>query len=705
MNVDFLEKLNLSKDDYLYIEKSLGREPNELELWLFSAMYSEHCGYRHSKEYLKKLPRKNAVFYDENAGGIRIGEHAVLFKMESHNHPSAIEPFNGAATGVGGIIRDVLAMNARPIFLVDSLKFGKLDDNKTKYIFEGVIDGISSYGNCIGVPTLAGECDFDLAYTDNPLVNVMAAGIVKYDEVKFSAAKPDRCIVLLGSATMKDGIGGASFASKDLDQDDADNKISVQIAEPLMEKKLIEATLEILSSNLADACQDCGAAGILSSTSEMAAKGNCGIELHLDRVHVAQEYMLPYEIMLSETQERMMFCVLEENIELIKRISDKYEIPFTVIGRTLEQKVYRLYWHDNVVAELPPKLLSDAPFVPVKRDSAKKIKIEPAKTSANLSREKIISLVCNPSFASKEYIYSQYDYTVGARTAIAPLDKGIGAVYLHEENCYLGVATESKPHQVNLDPYSGAINTVFDAAGKLFAAGFRPLGITNCLNFANPNQSDVISQFDSVIQGMKKALCELGIGVVSGNVSFYNQTENYYVYPTPVVSMIGVCDADGGFISNKFTPNSELVLIGNISEHNFGGLYFNELYQTDETNFELEFLCRDAIRELYREKLISGCVRVTKGGVFGAVFKGLREFGFQASEALSEAGWFSEMQGRYVVSVSNLSAVCGYLDTLNLPYSTLGKVFGMDINLGDICVPYAELYDLYKNAIAKILST
>lgn len=705
MNAEFLEKLNLTHEDYTHIENSLGREPNELELWLFSAMYSEHCGYRHSKKYLEKLPRTNSVFYNENAGGIRIGEHAVLFKMESHNHPSAVEPFNGAATGIGGIVRDVLAMNARPILLVDSLKFGNLLDNKTKYIFEGVVEGISSYGNCIGVPTLAGECDFDEAYTDNPLVNVMAAGIVKYDEIKSAAAKPGRLILLLGSATMKDGIGGASFASKDLEEDNEENKISVQIADPLMEKKLIEATLEILSAKLADSCQDCGAAGILSSTCEMAAKGGCGIELYLDKVHVAQENMLPYEIMLSETQERMMFCVSEENLAGIRQISDKYEIPFAVIGRTVEERIYRLFSNGKLLAEVPPELLSEAPFVfvePAVLKISDKVSVEAA---GEISEEKIINLISNPSFASKEYIYSRYDYTVGARTAIAPRDKGIGAVYIYEEDCYLGFATESKPYQVNLNPYAGAVNTVFDAAAKLVASGFQPLGITNCLNFANPNQPETMAQFELVLEGMTDALKKLNIGVVSGNVSFYNQTENYFVYPTPVVSMAGICDSRCHFISAKFPVFHTLILIGNLSEYNFGGLYYNQLYQTDETNFAAEIQCSDVIRSLNQNKLISACIRVTKGGVFGALFKGLDGYGFTAFEAMSESAWFAEAQSRYLISVSDADKVCDILRRHGVSYRILGKVQGEQINLGSVSLSYQKLYSVYQDAIPRILST
>lgn len=692
MNVDkFLEQLNISKDDYNHIKKSLRREPNELELWLFSAMYSEHCGYRHSKKYLKKLPKKNAVFTDENAGGIRIGKHAILFKMESHNHPSAVEPFNGAATGIGGIIRDVLAMNARPIALLDSLKFGPLHLNKTKHIFEGVVDGISNYGNCIGVPTLAGECDFDEAYTDNPLVNVMALGIAPYDKIKTSSAQPDKAILLLGSATMKDGIGGASFASKDLDEEHKENRISVQIADPLTEKKLIEATLEILDKDLALSCQDCGAAGILSSTSEMAAKGNCGIELYLDKVHIAQANMQPYEIMLSETQERMMFCVENDKINAIENICEKYEIPFSVIGKTIKEEAYKLFVNGKKLADVPPKLLSDAPFVYVKPGKpAPKCHFEPVSESVNYSLyeqipEQIHALISSPNFASKEWIYSQYDYSVGARTVIPPKDKGIGAIHLFEEDCFLGISVESKPHQVNLAPYDGTINTVFDAAGKLIAAGFEPLGITNCLNFANPNDPETMFQFTQSLKGMEKALKKLKIPVCSGNVSFYNKSENYPVYPTPTICMVGRCNDFESIISNRFEDGMTLILIGKGSR---------------KTDYKEEKRLKNLIKKLNAEKLLPSCLRVTKGGTFGAIFKGLAplKLGFKAQTHFTGEELFEELQGRYIIAAYDIQKVIKHLG--NTSFKILGNVKKQMFSINDLSLDTNKLYDIYLKALS-----
>lgn len=687
----FLEQLNISKKDYSYILKNLKREPNELELYLFSAMYSEHCGYRHSKKYLSRLPRKfknkKAVFYKENAGGINIGEHSILFKMESHNHPSAVEPYNGAATGIGGIIRDVLAMNARPIALSDSLKFGDLKDTKTKIIFEGVINGISAYGNCIGVPTLEGECDFDNSYKDNPLVNVMALGIAKTEDIVTSQAQKDSLIVLLGSATMKDGIGGAAFASKDLNEEFEENRISVQIADPLMEKKLIEATLEILSKKLALSCQDCGAAGILSSTSEMAFKGNCGMNLYLDKVHLAQKNMKPWEIMLSETQERMMFCVKKEQLKSIEELSDKYEIPYSIIGETIDEKEYKLFWDEKLIADLPTELISDAPFVKVTPKKPKKTKT--VKAHPISVEQQITNLVEDPSFASKEWIYSQYDYTVGSKTVFPPKDKGASAIWLYEEDCFLGIATASRPKDTNLNPFEGTINTVYEAAKKLISSGFEPMGITNCLNFANPTKPETMWQFKQSVSGMAKVLKKLQIPVCSGNVSFYNESKNTKVYPTPTITMIGICKKFEDIKKRQFDTGETLLLLGK-----------NTGFCVD---FEHEDKLKKIIENLNSKNLIKTCLSVSKGGVFGTIFKGCTPKKLGAKINVSEK-LFEEHQGHYLLGINDTEAVSKLLDTKKTDYQIIGEITEKDFLIADNCFDSEKLFEKYKNRLKDLLS-
>lgn len=496
---------------YNYIKEKLNREPNEFELHLFSATYSEHCGYLHSKELLKLLPRDGAVFYNENAGGIKVGEHAILFKMESHNHPCAVEPFNGAATGIGGIVRDVLAMNARPAALCNSLKFG--DD---KRIIEGVVAGISNYGNSIGVPTVSTEVLYNERFTENPLVNVTAIGIAKYDEILTSSkAQAGQVLMLAGSATMKDGMGGASFASKKLSDEKKEDKLSIQIANPFMKKKLIEACLEIFSKKLVIACQDCGAAGILSSTSEVAFKSGVGVDIDLSKIHLGDATIKDFEIMLSETQERMLFVVEASTVTQIEKILNKYELEYSVIGKVTENGNYVVRQGEKILADIPADVLVTPP--PVKLDFTEIPVNDPPLKDIN-----------------SQYIYNQYDHTVGARTQFQPDEcPQFNSIYLWEEKCSLGIYT-----------FSSTVKNCFDAiknAGEVFKQrGYSPKGITNCLNFTNPEIPPTMSEFKKTILSIKNACEELNIPVCSGNVSFYNESSSSKIINMPTFTMIGI---------------------------------------------------------------------------------------------------------------------------------------------------------------------
>lgn len=512
----------LTKNEYEYIKWHLRREPNDFELYLFSATYCEHCAYKHSKELLKKLPRRNAIFYAENAGGIEVGSHAILFKMESHNHPCAVEPFNGAATGIGGIIRDVLAMNARPIALCNSLKFGQIQDKKTKHIVNGVVDGISNYGNSIGVPTVSTEVILDDCYYENPLVNVTAIGIAeKSDILTSNTAKSGLKLMLVGSDTMRDGMGGASFASKKLSDEKAEDKISIQIANPFMKKKLIEACLEIFNKKLVVSCQDCGAAGILSSTSEVAFKSNCGVEIDLAKIRIGDKSIQDFEIMLSETQERMLFVVEEPKIDEIAQILKKYELNYSIIGDTIKNKKYIVKNNDRILANIPTKLLVTPP----------KIKLDYTKIEQNYLTKTING--------NGPEIYEQYDHTVGARTQLQP-DKNpnFNSLWIYEENCYIGVYTFSAI--IEDKPFEKVYNSLISAAKHLQENGFNPVGITNCLNFANPDIPPTMYEFKETINGVTKACKQLGIPVCSGNVSFYNEHNGGKIKNTPTFTMLGI---------------------------------------------------------------------------------------------------------------------------------------------------------------------
>ncbi len=507
---------------------------------LFSATHSEHCGYLHSHELLKLLPREGAIFASENAGGFKIGDHAILFKMESHNHPCAVEPFNGAATGIGGIVRDVLAMNARPIALCNSLKFG--DDTR---IIEGVVEGISNYGNSIGVPNISTEVLYHPCFTQNPLVNVTCIGIAKYDEILTSdKALAGQKLILAGSHTMKDGLHGASFASKELENNKED-KLSIQIANPFMKKKLIEACLEIFSKKLVASCQDCGAAGILSSTSEVAYKSGLrseagraasptcnavtseqpssgvGVEIDLDKIHIGDKSIKDFEIMLSETQERMLFVADESQIAPIGKILERHAIPYSVIGEVIEEKNYIVRNKYEELANIPVKTL-----------------VTPPEVNINFSKDGQ-SIKEKPERFDSPYLHQRYDHTVGARTQFSPDDDPqFNALWIWEENCSLGVYT-----------FSTTVETTYDgllaAANFLREKGYEPKGITNCLNFTNPEIPPTMHEFRETILQIKRACEELKIPVCSGNVSFYNGASEQRMECLPTQSAVcRTCEAD-----------------------------------------------------------------------------------------------------------------------------------------------------------------
>lgn len=524
----------ITEQEFDYIKKELGREPNDFELHLFSATYSEHCSYKHSRELLKLLPRKignvEAIFPDENAGGIEIGEHAILFKMESHNHPCAVEPFNGAATGIGGIIRDVLAMNARPIALCNSLKFGT-----NKRFMNGVVSGISVYGNSIGVPTVSTEVLLDDCFSENPLVNVTAIGLAKKSDMLVSnTAKSGLKLMLVGSATMRDGMGGAAFASKELSDEKAEDKISIQIANPFEKKKLIEACLEVFSKKMVVSCQDCGAAGILSSTSEVAFKSGCGVEIDLSKIHIGDKLIKDFEIMLSETQERMLFVVEEEKIDEIARILKKYQLEYSIIGDTIDEKKYIVKYGSDIKADLPTWVLVTPPN-PSPRPLRER---EEFQNEVRVLEIRVRGKGTTIDGNCPE-IYEQYDHTVGARTQFQPYDNPqFNSLWIYEENCFLGIYTFSAVIQEK--PFEEVYAAILFAAKILEKKGFKPAGITNCLNFANPEISPTMYEFRETIMAIKQACEELKIPVCSGNVSFYNEYSGGKIKNTPTFTMLGI---------------------------------------------------------------------------------------------------------------------------------------------------------------------
>jgi len=714
MSTKLYEALNICEEEYKLIKESIKREPNELETYLFSAMWSEHCGYKHSRKYLSRLPKSGSILAEENAGGVEVGDHVIFFKVESHNHPSAVEPFQGAATGIGGIIRDVLALGARPIALLDSLKFGPMTDSYSKHIFDGVVHGISAYGNSIGVPTVAGEVSFDSSYTSSPLVNVMAVGIAHKDKIKTSIAKSDSLVVMVGSHTGRDGIHGASFASKELSENSKEDRPSVQVGDPFMKKILIEATLEILAIPEVTACQDCGAAGLLSSTSEMAYKGNCGLDLHLDTVHLREEGMQTWEIMLSESQERMIFMVDPSGLEKVLAVAGKYDIPASVIGRTTESGLYDLYWNDNLVASVSPEILNEGPRYTLTEEEPQYIRdyrenTLNLKTQINKAVEK---LVADPNFASKKWVYRQYDHTVGNRTSLRPGMSGAAGIWIQEEGGVVGLTIDSNGRQVFLDPYIGSKNTVWEAYRNLVSSGFKPLGVTDCMNFGNPEKDEVAYQFVKSIDGISDGCRDAEIPVVSGNVSFYNESPDGRVFPTPAIGMVGYTDCPDKLIKASFAENETVFLLGKEIKNDSdigGSLYYRVQYdflggKVDETDANLEKKLCNTIFALRDSNLLGGCIDISEGGLFGALFEGIKggNTGFKGNIINCndhEKALFGEITGRYLFSSKEPEKVKKYLNESKIQYKELGACSGKKLEFDSYSFELEKLFSLYDNAI------
>lgn len=671
---DLAQKLNIKPFEYDYIVQKLSREPNEFELYLFSAMYSEHCGYKHSRLLLKNLYREGGVFCDENAGGVKIGDHTIVFKIESHNHPSAVEPFNGAATGIGGIIRDILAMNARPIALMNSLKFGQPQNPTDKRLLDGVVSGISAYGNCIGVPTIGGEVEFDNCYSSQPLVNVMAVGFAQNDEIKTARVKVGLKLLLLGSTTGLDGLGGAAFASKELD-DNEQNRLSVQIADPFMKKRLIEATLEIFKINGVEACQDCGAAGILSSTSEMGYKGHCGVNLHLEKVH-AIKGIKPHEIMLSESQERMIFALRDESIDEVLKIAQKYDLKVSIIGETTESGDYNIFYEKQLLGSIPCIVLAEAPLYELEEIPQKPQKATP---KATFTAKEVKKLVNSPNFASKKYIFEQYDHTVQGRCITSPDKASASAFWLKEASCVLGFSMDSNPDEVAQNPYQGAFDTVVESYKNLCASGFEPKAMTNCLNFGNPEKPDVADAFIKTINGMNDALKSLKTPVVSGNVSFYNEYGDGKIHPTPTVAMLGVADNFKKLRKGCFDTGETVALVGDTS------LKIN--------TEKIQKIC-DELKNIQ----IEGCLNITRGGVFGTLFRGLVRSGAGFEGEFEQIEAFEKHPNCFLISVKNPS------ELEKIDHKILGKVTNSDkIVINNIILDKKELFEDYHNCLNKIM--
>jgi phosphoribosylformylglycinamidine synthase len=678
ITVDVAQKLGLQPEEFTQITKILGRTPNFTELSAFSVMWSEHCSYKNSIRWLKTLPREGSKLLvkagEENAGLMDIGDgYGVVFKIESHNHPSAIEPFQGAATGVGGIHRDIFTMGARPIAALNSLRFGNLKDNKTQHLVSGVVHGIGHYGNCFGVPTVGGEVYFEDCYHTNPLVNAMSVGIVKLGTtVSATAVGIGNPVFIVGSATGKDGMGGAAFASADITESSMEDLPAVQVGDPFQEKKLLEACLEILPTGAVAGMQDMGAAGIICSTAETSAKGEVGMRIDLDKVPTRQKNMKSWELLLSESQERMLLIINKGREEEVIKIFEKWNIPCSQIGEVTDNKMLRFYMHNELQAEIPAESLvlgGGAPVYERKYEDPKyfeKIKtfdINNIELPTDLKdiAEQLISL---PNIASKRWIYNQYDSMVGTGNTNTNQPSDAAVVLVRENGKGLAITTDCNSRYVFADPYVGCMIAVSEAARNIVCSGGEPLGVTNCLNFGNPYDPEVYYQFVHAIKGMSEACKRFDTPVTGGNVSFYNQSPSGPVYPTPTIGMVGLLDNMDNKMTLDFkTPGDVIYLLGesksdiNSSEylHKILGVEFSPAPYFD---LEKEYILHQTLSCLIKNKIINSAHDVSEGGLFVTLAESSfnRDLGFTVNQSKTgirkDAYWFGEAQSRVVISVS-----------------------------------------------------
>ena len=661
-----LEKLyqdmGLSDEEYNKVREILGREPNFTEVGIFSVMWSEHCSYKHSKPFLKQFPTTGEHVLmgpGEGAGVVDIGDNqAVVFKVESHNHPSAIEPYQGAATGVGGIIRDIVSIGARPINLLNSLRFGELSVKQNQRLLKGVVRGIGGYGNCIGIPTTAGEIEFDERYDGNPLVNAMCVGVIDHDMVQKGTAKGEgNSVIYVGLKTGRDGIHGATFASEELTEESESKRPSVQIGDPFVGKKLMEATLEAITFDELVGIQDMGAAGLTSSSSEMAAKGGSGLVLHLDQVPTREPGISPYEMMLSETQERMLLVVEKGTEQKFLDLFDKHELDSAVIGEVTDTDRFVLKYEDEVYADIPVDALADEAPVYILEGEEKEYNTSKNDYSEINVQDVFKKLLKHPTIASKHYLYEQYDQQVGANTIIKP---GLQSSVVRVEGTNKAIAStiDGEARYVFNQPYEGGKMVVAEAYRNLIAVGATPLAMTDCLNYGSPEKKEIYQQLIDSTKGMAEACEVLKTPVVSGNVSLYNETRGTSIFPTPVVGMVGLIE-DIQYL-NDFHPETghTLYLVGE-TRNDFGGsqieklLYSKVNHEYEEIDLGDEVAKGEAIKTSIRNGIASHVQTVGKGGLLITLAKisAYYNLGLEAKVELSDAQLFSETQGRYVVAV------------------------------------------------------
>jgi len=727
---ELVARHGLSPEEYQKIIKILGREPNYTELGVFSVMWSEHCSYKSSRHYLRLLPTEGAHVLQgpgENAGVVDIGDGlAAAFKMESHNHPSFIEPYQGAATGVGGILRDIFTMGARPIASLNSLRFGSIDHPRTRYLLSGVVAGIGGYGNCIGVPTVGGEVYFDECYNANILVNAFTLGITKKKHIYTGIAKGvGNPVIYVGSKTGRDGIHGATMASESFSEEKEQRRPTVQVGDPFTEKLLLEACLELMGKDCIVGIQDMGAAGLTSSSSEMAGRGGSGIEIELSRVPLREEGMTAYEILLSESQERMLLVAKQGTENEVKKIFDKWDLDAVVIGRVTGDHQFRALFDGVEVARIPISALTkEAPVYqrpaerPANHDEIEQLDLSKVEEPKDLGAT-LKAMLGSPNIASKEWVYRQYDHYVRSNTVVAP---GADAAVLRIKGTQKGLAltVDGNSRYCFLDPYVGGALAVAEAARNLACVGARPLGLTDCLNFGSPENSEVMWQFAEVIRGMRDACIALKIPVVSGNVSFYNETDGKPIYPTPTVGMVGILTKVERVVTPWFkSPGDTVALLGRTREELGGSEYLKQVHGLVKgTPPWIDLKLEQAVQNCCIEAVEKGILRSAHDSSDGGLGIALAEccisgpekplgVRIQTHEMIrGDALLFSESQSRIVVSLQEKDL--GQLQTIaaqhNVPLQVIGTVGGTRLIIQPLVqLPVDELKSIWSNGLEKRL--
>ncbi|MCE3283708.1 MAG: purL [Chitinophagaceae bacterium] len=722
------QELRLTEEEFELIKEKLGRTPNFTELCAFSGMWSEHCSYKNSIKWLKTLPRSGGKMLvaagEENAGLMDMGNgYGVVFKIESHNHPSAIEPFQGAATGVGGIQRDIFTMGARPIASLNSLRFGNLKDKKTQRLLAGVVHGIGHYGNCFGVPTVGGEVYFEDCYHTNPLVNAMSVGIVKVGKtISATAEGIGNPVFFVGSATGKDGIGGASFASANITEESTEELPAVQVGDPFQEKKLLEACLEVIETGAVVGMQDMGAAGIICSTAEMSAKGGVGMRIDLDKVPTRQQNMKAWELLLSESQERMLIVVEKGKEAAVLKVFEKWDLSASNIGEVTGDGLLKFYMHGDLEAEIPAYELVLGGGAPVYERPYIEQKylaevagfdissIEEAKDLKSVTEQ----LIQIPNIASKRWVYTQYDSMVGAANTSTNQPSDAAVILAKGTGKALAMTVDCNSRYVHADPYKGGMIAVAEAARNIVCSGGEPLGVTNCLNFGNPYDPEVYYQFVKAVTGMGDACRRFNTPVTGGNVSFYNQNPEGPVYPTPTIGMVGVIEDLENRMTMDYKAAGDVILLIGTPKNDIGSSEYLhkikgvELSPAPVFELEEEFALQQKIAGFIKDKLIKSAHDISEGGLIVTLLeKGFhRNLGFDVSATTSlrsDAFWFGEAQSRVVVTCSKEQAEqikAGGATVMVLGTVTAGeiKVNGQDWgNIKDWKVQY-------DTAIEKLLS-